>query len=47
MFRFEETTEPYDVVVDLIGGSYELRSMKCLKPRGHFAHVINSGFLHE
>jgi NADPH:quinone reductase-like Zn-dependent oxidoreductase len=45
--KFEETSEPYDVVVDLIGGSYELRSMKCLKPRGHFAHVINSGFMHQ
>lgn len=45
--KFDETSEPYDVVVDLIGGSYELRSMKCLKPKGHFAHVINSGFLHE
>lgn len=35
----------YDVVVDLMGGDYELKSLCCLKPRGHFANVLNSGWL--
>eukprot|EP00775_Hariotina_reticulata_P013537 gene13537-13663_t len=46
--KFEEVSlEPYDVVVDTIGGDYELRSIKLLKPKGHFAHIINSGFLYQ
>lgn len=47
--RFEDASaEPYDLVVDLIGGDYELRSLPLLKRRGgHFAHVLNSGWLHQ
>jgi len=41
VYRFEEVSSgPYDVVVDTIGGDYELRSIKLLKPKGHFAHII-------
>jgi NADPH:quinone reductase-like Zn-dependent oxidoreductase len=46
--RFEEASpEPYDLVVDLIGGDYELRSLPLLKRSGHFAHILNSGFLYQ
>lgn len=32
----------------LAGGDYELRSLPLLKPKtGHFAHVLNSGFLYQ
>lgn len=39
----ESAANKYDCVVDLIGGDYEIRSMRCLKPRGHYANVLNSG----
>jgi NADPH:quinone reductase-like Zn-dependent oxidoreductase len=46
--RFEEASpEPYDLVVDTIGGDYELRSLPLLKRSGHFAHILNSGFLYQ
>lgn len=46
--RFEDATaEPYDLVVDLIGGDYEWRSLPLLKRSGHFANILNSGFLHQ
>jgi NADPH:quinone reductase-like Zn-dependent oxidoreductase len=41
-------TDPFDLVVDLVGGDYELRSLPLLRrPGGHFAHVINSGFVYQ
>ncbi|WIA13205.1 hypothetical protein OEZ85_006797 [Tetradesmus obliquus] len=46
--KFEDATaEPYDLVVDLIGGDYEWRSLPLLKRSGHFANILNSGFLHQ
>lgn len=46
--RFEDVSpEPYDLVVDTIGGDYELRSIKLVKKSGHFAHILNSGFLYQ
>eukprot|EP00879_Flechtneria_rotunda_P005960 GHRR01006266.1.p1 GENE.GHRR01006266.1~~GHRR01006266.1.p1 ORF type:complete len:338 (+),score=95.80 GHRR01006266.1:261-1274(+) len=47
--KFEEVSkEPYDVIVDLVGGDYEIRSMKILQTKGgHYANVINGGFINQ
>lgn len=47
--RFEQVyaNDPFDVVLDLVGGDYEQRSMKVLKKTGHFAHVMNQGWQHR
>lgn len=38
---------PYDIVVDLIGGDYEVRSRPLIKKRGAFVNVLNSGFVNQ
>ncbi|KAF8059109.1 BST1 [Scenedesmus sp. PABB004] len=48
--RFEAADVPaggYDVVLDLMGGDYETRSLPLLRPGGLFAHVLNSGFVNQ
>lgn len=47
--KFEEVSkdEPFDAVIDLIGGSVELRSMTVLKRSGSFVSVLNSGWADE
>lgn len=47
--RFEEVcaAEPFDGVIDLIGGSVEVRSLKVLKRSGTFVSVLNSGWIKE
>ncbi len=47
--HFEEVckNDPFDAVIDLIGGSVEVRSMKVLKKSGHMVSVLNSGWQHE
>ncbi|KAL3143625.1 hypothetical protein ABBQ38_002422 [Trebouxia sp. C0009 RCD-2024] len=45
--KFEEVYahDPFDVIVDLIGGPYEARSLKVLKKDGCFQHIMNQGWL--
>ena len=47
--KFEEVCkdEPFDAVIDLIGGSVELRSMQVLKKSGAMVSVLNSGWADE
>lgn len=47
--QFEEVckNEPFDAVIDLIGGSVEIRSMKVLKKTGTMVTVLNSGWIKE
>jgi NADPH:quinone reductase-like Zn-dependent oxidoreductase len=42
--RFEEVCQPFDGVVDVIGGDVETRSMRVLKRSGAFVSVLNSGW---
>lgn len=47
--KFDEIykDDPFDGVIDLIGGSVETRSLAVLKRRGAFVHVLNSGWVAE
>jgi alcohol dehydrogenase len=47
--KFEEVcrNEPFDGIIDLIGGSVEVRSMKVLKKTGTMFSILNSGWAHE
>lgn len=47
--QFEEVCkdEPFDAVIDLIGGSVEVRSMKVLKKTGTMVSIFNSGWVKE
>jgi len=44
--KFEDVcaSDPFDCVIDLIGGDVELRSMKVLKSAGTFVSIMNSGW---
>mmetsp|Transcript_15265 Transcript_15265/g.29592 ORF Transcript_15265/g.29592 Transcript_15265/m.29592 type:complete len:351 (+) Transcript_15265:249-1301(+) len=41
---FVEVAKDVDYVFDLMGGDYELRGMKCIKPTGFYINVMNSGW---
>jgi NADPH:quinone reductase-like Zn-dependent oxidoreductase len=47
--KFEEVCkdQPFDAIIDLIGGSVEVRSMKVLKKSGTLVMVLNSGWIKE
>lgn len=42
--RFELVCEPFDGVIDLIGGEIEVRSMQILKRSGVFVCLLNNGW---
>jgi len=43
--RFEDVArDMFDFVFDTMGGNYELRSMKIIKPTGTYINIMNSGW---
>ncbi len=42
--RFEDVATNLDIVFDVMGGDYELRSIKCIKGDGTYLTIMNSGW---
>jgi NADPH:quinone reductase-like Zn-dependent oxidoreductase len=42
--RFEDVATGLDIVFDVMGGDYELRSMRCIKSDGYYLSIMNSGW---
>ena len=42
--RFEEVAKDMDIILDTMGGEYELRGMHCIKSGGHYVNIMNSGW---
>lgn len=42
--QFENIAKNMDYILDVMGGDYELRSMKCIKSSGVYMNIMNSGW---